>query len=98
MPSHDDLTMVGDLIGDFVTGFLGLHEELALTYLDQALKACRRPTDAFRAIKEKLIEFFFLDAIAIDGFLEGSETPWPITKGGNDRALWQRSSSNSLAG
>ena len=90
LPSHDEFTMVADLIGDFITGFFALREELALTYLDQALKACRRPTDAFRAIKEKLIEFFSLDAIAIDGFLEGSETPWPITKGGNDRALWQR--------
>ena len=81
------MTQSAKEIGDFITGFLTLREELAIAYLDQARCSDARPKEAIAAIQEQLVRFFSLQAFRIDGFLPESATPYPITQSGPDAFL-----------
>jgi hypothetical protein len=71
LPSHDELTQIAQEIGDFITGFLHLREQLAVYHLRTALHLCRSHRrdwtikEEFRVIGQKFTEFLGLEAIAI---------------------------------
>ena len=95
LPSHDELTQVAQEIGDFITGFLYLREQLAIYHLRRALHLCRSPRRAgvieeFRAIRRKLTEFFDLEAIAIAVRRPPNRNFRVITKKGPTGALLSR--------
>jgi hypothetical protein len=88
LPSHDELTQVAQEIGDFITGFLHLREQLAVYHLRRALDLCRKRRratieDEFRIIGQKFTEFFSLEAIAI------KDQEFEIIRDGPTRGLYR---------
>jgi GAF domain len=91
LPHRDELVQIADEMGEFITGYVALGEELAVAYLHQALHACLRTEDAFEVIVQKFTEFFSLKACALDGYLKGDGSgehlTRHLTRGGFGRAV-----------